>query len=86
MLPYFSEKWLSPGALYRGARALKREIEAARSRIATALGAEPNDLVFTSSGTESVNLAVRGVAMASQHRGRHIITTQVEHRTVLDAA
>lgn len=86
MEPYLKERWLSPGALYRDARALKREIDDARRRIAAVLGAEPNDIVFTSSGTESINLAIRGVAAASQHRGRHIITTQIEHRAVLDTA
>jgi len=86
MQPYFTERWPSPGALYRAGRALKRELEEARRRAASTLGAEPNDLVFTSSGTESINLAVRGVAQASQHRGRHIITTQIEHRAVLDTA
>jgi cysteine desulfurase len=85
MRPYFTEKWLSPAALYRGSRALRRELEDARRRIGGLLGGEANDLVFTSSGTESVSLAVRGVALASQHRGRHIITTQIEHRAVLDS-
>jgi len=86
MHPYLSEKWLSPSALYRGARALRREMEDARRRVAQLLGGEPTDVVFTSSGTESVSLAVRGVALASQHRGQHVITTQVEHRAVLDSA
>ena len=86
MLPYFDEKWDSPGGLYRSARALKREVDDARRRIAEALHAAPNDVVFTSSGTESINLAVRGVALGNQHRGRHLITTQVEHRAVLDPA
>ena len=86
MRPYFLEKWLSPSALYRDARALKREVDGARRRVAEVLGAEANDVVFTSSGTESINLAVRGVALGSQHRGRHMITTQVEHRAVLDTS
>jgi cysteine desulfurase len=84
MQPYLTEKWLSPSGLYREARALKREVDGARRRIAELLGAQTNDVVFTSSGTESINLAVRGVALGSQHRGRHLITTQVEHRAVLD--
>jgi cysteine desulfurase len=86
MQPYFTEKWVSPGALYRSGRSLKRELEDARRRVARVLGADASDVVFTSSGTESVNLAVHGVALASQHRGRHIITTQIEHRAVLDPA
>lgn len=86
MRPYFEEKWESPGGLYRSARALKREVDDARRRIAETLHAAPNDIVFTSSGTESVNLGVRGAALASQHRGRHLITSQVEHRAVLDTA
>jgi cysteine desulfurase len=86
MEPYFTERWLSPGALYRSARGLKRELDDARQRIATTLGATPADIVVTGSGTESVNLAVRGVALASQHRGRHLITSRIEHRAVLDCA
>lgn len=86
MRPYLEEKWESPGGLYRSARALKREVDDARRRVAETLHAAPNDVIFTSSGTESINLAVRGVALASQHRGRHLITTQVEHRAVLDPA
>jgi len=85
MQPYLTDKWLSPAALYRGARAVRREMEDARRRIAQLLGGEQNDIVFTSSGTESVSLAVRGVALASQHRGQHLITTQIEHRAVLDS-
>lgn len=84
MQPYFTEKWTTPAGLYRSARALKREVDDARRRSAELLGADPNEIVFTSSGTESINLGVRGVAMASQHRGRHIVTSQIEHRAVLD--
>ncbi|MBM2811030.1 MAG: NifS2 [Chloroflexi bacterium] len=86
MAPYFTEKWLSPSGLYRGGRGMKRELDDARRRVAAVLGSEPAEIVFTSSGTESVNLAVRGVALASQHRGRHIVTTQIEHRAVIDTA
>lgn len=86
MLPYFRERWHSPGALYRSARALKRELERARERIAATIGAAPADITLTASGTESINLAIRGVAMASQHRGRHLVTTRIEHRAVLDCA
>jgi cysteine desulfurase len=86
MQPYFAVSWMSPGALYRSARALKREIEGARQRIAAVLAAAPNDLVFTCSGTESINLAIRGIALGSQHRGRHVVTTRIEHRAVLDSA
>src|SRR5438270_13543158 len=75
MAPYLTEQWLSPGALYRSARALKREVDDARRRIGEALGGAANDIVFTASGTEAINLAVRGVAQASQHRGRHVITS-----------
>jgi cysteine desulfurase len=84
MEPYFTQRWFSPGALYRAGRGLKRELEEARRHAALALGGDAEDLVFTSSGTESVNLAIRGVARASQHRGHHIITSQIEHRAVLD--
>lgn len=84
MQPYFTEKWTTPAGLYRSARALKREVDDARRRVAELLGADPGEILFTSSGTESINLGVRGVAMASQHRGRHIVTSQIEHRAVMD--
>jgi cysteine desulfurase len=84
MAPYFTDKWLSPGALYREGRALKRELDDSRRRIAELFGGSANEIVFTASGTESINLAIRGVAFASQHRGHHLITTQIEHRAVLD--
>ncbi|MPZ13433.1 MAG: aminotransferase class V-fold PLP-dependent enzyme [Chloroflexi bacterium] len=86
MVPYFTERWSSPAATYRNGRAMKRDVDSARARIGALLGAAANEIIFTSSGTESVNLAIRGVAAASQHRGRHIITTRVEHRAVLDTA
>jgi cysteine desulfurase len=83
---YLSEKWLSPSGLYRAGRAMKRDVDDARRRVASLLDAEPAEIIFTSSGTESINLAVRGAALANQHRGRHLTATQIEHRAVLDTA
>ncbi len=68
-------------------RVLRTAVEEARERVATALGAHPQDVVFTSGGTEADNLAVKGLAWAGMERGkRHLVTTAVEHPAVLDAA
>ena len=66
-----------------GRRAQAR-IERARDEVAALIGADPAEIIFTSGATESNNLAILGVARANSHRGRHIITSRIEHRAVLD--
>jgi cysteine desulfurase len=84
MRPYFEDRFAVASGQYAAARQARKDIETARERLATLLGCRPAELVFTSSGTEAANLAIRGVAEASRRRGDHIITTQIEHRCVLD--
>jgi cysteine desulfurase len=84
MRPYYEERFAVASGLYAAARQARKDIEAARETLAGILGCRPAELVFTSGGTEAANLAVRGVAEASRRRGDHIITTQIEHRCVLD--
>jgi cysteine desulfurase len=86
MLPYFTTRWGNPSSIYYEAREARKGLDAARRTVASILGAKPNDIVFTSGGTESDNLALRGVAYASRHRGRHIVTTAIEHHAVLHTA
>jgi cysteine desulfurase len=85
MLPYLTSAWGNPSSIYAEAREARKGLDAARRTVAKALGCKPNEVVFTSGGTESDNLALRGVATAARASGRgdHIITTQVEHHAVL---
>lgn len=85
MKPYFLEHFGNPSSLYSYGREARKAVEEAREKTAAAIGAEPREIVFTSGGTESDNLAIRGVARALQKKGNHIITSAVEHHAVLDA-
>jgi cysteine desulfurase len=84
MLPYFGEIFGNPSSLHRfGQRALAA-VDEARRTVAEILHAQPRDIVFTANGTESDNLAVRGIAFANRGRGNHIITTPIEHHAILN--
>jgi cysteine desulfurase len=83
MLPYFTEQWGNPSSLYEHGQRARRALDEARDTVANALSARPNEITFTSCGSESDNLAIKGVAMALQERGRHIITCKIEHHAVL---
>jgi cysteine desulfurase len=88
MLPYLRDHWGNPSSLYAEAQEARRGLEGARRSMADILGCKPQELVFTSGGSESDNLALRGAAYAArrQGRGEHIITTAIEHHAVLHAA
>ena len=83
MIPYFSEHFGNPSSLYGIARYAKKAIDIARIQTARALAADPEEIYFTSGGSESDNWAIKGVALANRKRGNHIITTQIEHHAVL---
>ena len=83
MLPYLTSAWGNASSIYAEAREARKGLDDARRTVAAVLGCKPNEIVFTSGGTESDNLALRGVAAASKQRGDHIITTQIEHHAVL---
>lgn len=85
MLPYLTSAWGNASSIYAEAREARKGLDDTRRAVAGLLGAKPNEIIFTSGGTESDNLAVRGVAMASRERGDHIITTRIEHHAVLHA-
>lgn len=86
MLPFFSTEYGNPGSLHDLGYDSFDAIEQARHNVATALGTQnPREIIFTSSGTEANNLAIIGVARQYQARGKHIITTQAEHPSVLEA-
>ncbi len=81
MLPYFSENFGNPGSFNSVGFRAKEALDGARSRVAAILGCEPREIVFTGSGTESINLALKGVARASGKK--HVITSSTEHHAVL---
>ena len=83
MLPYFTEHFGNPSSIYGIAHESKNAVDAARAQVAKALGADPDEIYFTSGGSESDNWAIKGVAWANRKRGNHIITSQIEHHAVL---
>jgi cysteine desulfurase len=84
MVPYMNKHWGNPSSPYSFGNQARIAVEKARSRVAERLGCKPAEIVFTSCGTESDNLAVRGVAKALLRRGNHIVTTSIEHHAVLN--
>lgn len=83
MLPYFSEKYGNPSSIYALGREAADALDAARRTVAEILHTEPRNIVFTSGGSESDNLAIRGVAFAQRKQGKnHIITSPIEHHAV----
>jgi cysteine desulfurase len=84
-LPYYTTSWGNASSIHRLGRQARLAVEEAREQVAHLLGASnPLDIVFTASGTEAVNLALRGYALANRAHGRHLVTTTVEHPAVLD--
>lgn len=84
MLPYFQECYGNASAIYSIGREAKRAMEKARKRVAEAIGANMHEIYFTSCGSESDNLAIKGVAYANKNKGNHIITSKIEHHAVLN--
>jgi cysteine desulfurase len=83
MTPYHAEHFGNPSSIYSIARESKMVIDTAREQAAKALGAEPDEIYFTSGGSESDNWAIKGVAFANRKKGNHIITSKIEHHAVL---
>jgi cysteine desulfurase len=83
MLPYLKEDFGNPSSIHQFGRKSRGALDQARRVIAESIGAAPNEIVFTSGGTESDNMAIVGAATANQQKGNHIITTAVEHHAVL---
>lgn len=84
MVPYMTTYFGNPSSIHSFGRETRRALDEARETIAKTIGAKANEIIFTSGGTEADNLAIIGVAMANRERGRHIITTSVEHHAVLN--
>ena len=87
MMPYFTKEFGNPSSLHSAGLRAKNALYNARQEVAGIIGAKPEELIFTGSGTESINLAIKGVARAlkKQGKGNHIITSKIEHHAVLDA-
>lgn len=83
MLPFFTEYFGNPSSVYTEGRGVKKSIEAARLQIAKAINADPREIYFTGSGSEADNWAIKGIAMKNQAKGKHIITSTIEHHAVL---
>ena len=85
MQPYFCEKYGNPSGMYKLASECRRDMELVRKQIGETLGASPEEIYFTSGGTESDNWAIKSTAQLLQEKGRHIITSKIEHHAVLNS-
>lgn len=84
-LEYMTEKYGNPSSVHSFGRETRKAVEEARASVAALLGASANEIFFTSGGTESDNLALKGIAFANRKKGNHIITSAVEHHAILHA-
>lgn len=85
MKPYFMEKYANPSSIHSLGRIVREDLEAARETVAASMGAQAHEIIFTASGTASDNMAIRGTAEMFKDKGRHIITTSIEHKAVLES-
>jgi cysteine desulfurase len=86
MLPYFDRHFGNPSTVYDMGTKIKQVIEEQRAKVAKLISAKPQEIIFTSSGAEANNLAIKGVALARQKKGKHIIISAIEHHSVLNSA
>ncbi|HOM73144.1 MAG TPA: aminotransferase class V-fold PLP-dependent enzyme, partial [Armatimonadota bacterium] len=84
MLPYFTDRFGSASTIYSLGKETRSAVEAAREQVAKLIGARPDEIYFTSGGTESDNWAITGAAFANESKGNHIITSKIEHHAVLE--
>lgn len=85
MIPYFNMQYGNASSIYSIARQSKRAIEDARQKVANAINSKVKEVYFTSCGTESNNLALKGVAYSNMQKGKHIITSKIEHPAILES-
>jgi len=84
MLPYFSQIFGNPSSIHYFGKEAKIAVERSRAIISSLIGALEEEIIFTSGGTESNNFAIKGIALANENRGNHIITSSIEHHAVLE--
>jgi cysteine desulfurase len=85
MRPYFMEKFANPSSIHNLGREVRDDIEDARETVANSIGATPAEIIFTASGTASDNMAIRGTAEMFKNKGKHIITSSIEHKAVIES-
>ncbi len=86
MLPYYQDKWGNPSSLHSSGREAAAGMDTAREQVASLLGSFPEEIIFTSGGTEADNQAVIGIGIAYEKKGDHIITSTIEHHAILHVA
>jgi cysteine desulfurase len=86
MLPYFDREFANPSTVYEMGSRVRQVVEEQRAKVASLIGTSPEGIIFTSSGAEANNLAIKGVAFAKQKKGNHIIISAIEHHSVLNSA
>lgn len=85
MFPYLSVQYGNPSSIYSIGRNAKKAIEEARKRVASLINCKPEEIYFTSCGSESDNTALKGIAYANKNKGKHIITSKIEHPAILNS-
>ncbi|MGI5858491.1 MAG: cysteine desulfurase NifS [Tepidanaerobacteraceae bacterium] len=83
MLPYLTQKFGNASTIYSYGREAKKALEDSREKVANLIGADPKEIYFTSGGTEADNWALKGIAAANMNKGKHIITSSIEHHAIL---
>jgi cysteine desulfurase len=86
MLPFLGESFGNPSSLHDWGDAAREALDEARGKVAALINADPEEIIFTSCGTESNNTAVKGIALAQQAKGKHVVVSAIEHFSVLHAA
>ncbi len=86
MLPYFKEHFGNPLSIYEPGIKAREAIENSRADTAALINAKPNEIIFTSSGAEANNFALKGIAFANQNKGKHVIVSRIEHHSILNSA
>ena len=86
MLPYLRNAYGNPQSLHEWGDAAREALDDARSKVATLIGAQPEEIIFTGSGTEANNFAIKGLAQARESQGKHVVISAIEHFSVLHAA
>ncbi|MBI2004281.1 cysteine desulfurase [Candidatus Pacearchaeota archaeon] len=84
MIPYFSERYANPSSKHEAGQQIREAVESSRKMIASSINAKPNEIIFTSGGTESNNFALKGLFFANYPEKNHIITTKIEHDSILE--
>ncbi|OGW32621.1 MAG: cysteine desulfurase NifS [Nitrospirae bacterium GWC2_42_7] len=86
MMPYFKEEFGNPLSIYEYGSKAKNAIEEAREKVAALINSKPAEIIFTANGAEANNFALRGIALAKQNEGKHIIVSRMEHHSILNSA